>query len=62
MKRRRRLSQQDLKILGVQPGLLVARYSPDGRGLGRARVEQLTAESRGARRAPPKLPTREESG
>jgi hypothetical protein len=41
-KRKRRLSQQDLRLLGVRPGLIVARYSPDGT---RARVEQLTSEA-----------------
>ncbi len=42
-KRRRRLSQQDLRHAGVTPGLMARRYAPDGR----ARLEQLTAEASG---------------
>jgi hypothetical protein len=42
MKRKRRLSQQDLRTLGVTPGLMVRRIGTDGR----ARLEQLTAETR----------------
>ena len=44
MRRRRRLSQQDLRALGATPGLIARRVGPDGR----ARLEQLTAE--GSRR------------
>jgi hypothetical protein len=50
-KRKRRLSQQDLRALGVRPGLIVQKVSPDGR----SRLEQLTAEASGseARRPSP---------
>ena len=44
MRRKRRLSQQDLWALGPTPGLIARRVGPDGR----ARLEQLTAE--GSRR------------
>jgi hypothetical protein len=43
MKRKRRLSQQDLRTLGVTPGLMARRISPDGR----TRLEQLTADTSG---------------
>jgi hypothetical protein len=48
---KKRLSQQDLRLLGVQPGLMARRISPDGR----SRLEQLTAEASGseARRPSP---------
>jgi hypothetical protein len=45
--RQRRLTKQDLRILGVQPGLVVTRYSPGGK---RVTVEELTAEASGLRR------------
>jgi len=41
-KRKRRLSQQDLRLLGAQPGLQAVRYPA---GTERAEVKQLTAES-----------------
>lgn len=41
---KRRLTQQDLRALGVQPGLIATRYLP---GEDRARVEQLASDSRG---------------
>ena len=44
MRRKRHLSQQDLRHLGVTPDLMLQRTSPDGR----ARLEQFTAE--GSRR------------
>lgn len=40
---RRRLSQQDLRALGVSHGLMAHRIGPDGR----ARLEQLTPEASG---------------
>jgi hypothetical protein len=43
MKRKRRLSQQDLRLMGATPGLMANRVGPDGR----ARLEELTAESGG---------------
>ncbi len=46
-KRKRRLSQQDLRLLEVQPGLQAVRYPA---GTERAEVKQLTAEGR--RRTP----------
>ncbi len=42
-RRRRRLTQQDLKALGYTPGLMARRYDTDGR----ARLEQLTSEASG---------------
>jgi hypothetical protein len=45
VKRRRRLSQQALRAMGATPGLMARRYDPDGR----ARLEQITAESSGRR-------------
>jgi hypothetical protein len=41
MKRKRRLSQQDLRDLGATPGLMAHRVGPDGQ---RARLEQLSPE------------------
>ncbi len=43
-KRKRRLSQQDLRALGVQPGLQAVRYGPGGW----VTIRQLTQETRGA--------------
>ncbi len=43
-KRRRRLSQQDLRTVGARPGLVVTRYAPDGE---RATVRQLAPEASG---------------
>ena len=43
MTRRRRLSQQDLRAMGVTAGLMARRYDADGR----ARLEQLTSEASG---------------
>jgi hypothetical protein len=43
--RKRRLSQQDLRALGVQPGLQAVRYGPDGE---RVTIRQLTQETRSA--------------
>ena len=42
-RRRRRLSQQDLRAAGVTPGLMARRYDADGR----ARLEQLVPEDSG---------------
>jgi hypothetical protein len=42
--RKRRLSQQDLRVLGATPGRMVTRYAPDGR---RAEIRRLTSESKG---------------
>lgn len=41
--RKRRLSQQDLRQLGVQPGLLAVRRAPDEE---RVEVRQLAAEAK----------------
>jgi hypothetical protein len=38
MRKKRRLSQQDLRAMGATPGRLATRYTPDGR----AEVRQLT--------------------
>ena len=43
MTRRRRLSQQYLRAMGVTDGLMARRIGPDGR----ARLEQLTPEAPG---------------
>lgn len=40
--RRRRLTQQDLRALGVRPALVATRYAPDGE---RATVQQLAPEA-----------------
>jgi hypothetical protein len=40
-RKKRRLSQQDLRVAGTTPGLMVRRYGADGR----ARLEQLAPES-----------------
>jgi hypothetical protein len=40
--RKRKLAKAELRAAGVSPGLLVRRVGPDGR----ARLEQLTAETR----------------
>jgi hypothetical protein len=45
MKRRRKLSQAELKQLGVQPGLLSTRYPA---GEDRAQIRRLTQETRSA--------------
>jgi hypothetical protein len=45
--RKRRLSQQDLRALGVQPGLLATRYPAGG---DRAQIQRLTAETTTGRR------------
>jgi hypothetical protein len=45
--RRRRLSQADLRALGVQGGLVATRYSPESK---RAEVRQLAAEGSERRR------------
>jgi hypothetical protein len=42
-RRRRRLSQQDLRAMGTTPGLMARRYD----AAGRARLEQLTSEASG---------------
>ncbi len=42
---RRKLTRAELRAMGTTPGLLSCRIGPDGR----ARLEQLTAESPGAR-------------
>jgi hypothetical protein len=42
-RRRRRLSQQDLRAMGTTPGLMARRYDAGGRG----RLEQLTSEASG---------------
>ena len=41
--RKKKPSQSNLRLLGVQPDLQAVRYAPDGQ---RATVRQLTAESR----------------
>lgn len=46
-KRRRKLTQSDLRALGVQPGLLATRYTPDGE---RATVLELAPESNARRK------------
>ena len=43
IRRKRRLSQQDLRVMGASPRRLAMRYTPDGE---RAQVRQLTAETR----------------
>jgi hypothetical protein len=43
-KRKRRLSQQDLRLLGVRPGLLSTRYPAGG---DRAEVRRLNPETSG---------------
>jgi hypothetical protein len=43
VKTKKKLSQSDLRLLGVQPGLQAVRYPA---GTERAEVKQLTAESR----------------
>jgi hypothetical protein len=48
-RRKRHLSQQDLRAMGANPGRLATRYTPDGR---RAEVRQLTAETISARPRP----------
>jgi hypothetical protein len=45
-KRKRRLSQSDLRVLGATPGLMAHRVGPDGR----ARLEQLAPEGLERRR------------
>jgi hypothetical protein len=45
--KRRRLTQAELKAMGVTPGLVVHRVGPPG---SRARLEQLAPESDGRRR------------
>jgi hypothetical protein len=40
--RKKCLSQQDLRDLGVSPGFVTTRYSPDGK---RATIRQLAPES-----------------
>jgi hypothetical protein len=61
---KRRLSQQDLRALGVTPGLILHKVSPDGH----ARLEQLTAEASGTaerlslRRGPNNCSPPEEEG
>jgi hypothetical protein len=45
-KRRRRLTQAEIRALGATPGLLTTRIGADGR----ARVEQLAPESRNRRK------------
>jgi hypothetical protein len=42
-RRKRHLSQQDLRAMGASPGRLATRYTPDG---GRAEVRQLTSEAK----------------
>jgi hypothetical protein len=46
MKRKKRLTQAELKQLGVQPGLQAIRYGPDGE---RVTIRQLTREASGGR-------------
>jgi hypothetical protein len=43
--KKKRLTQQDLRALGVQPGLLATRYPA---GEDRAQIRRLTAETRNA--------------
>jgi hypothetical protein len=45
-KRRRKLTQAELRALGATPGLMTRRIGADGR----ARVEQLAPESRDRRK------------
>ena len=45
-KRRRKLTQAELRALGATPGLMARRIGPDGR----SRLEQLAPESRSRRR------------
>jgi hypothetical protein len=40
-RRKRRLTQADLRTMGASPGRLATRYSPEGR----AEVRQLTADA-----------------
>ncbi len=47
MNSRRRLSQQDLRTLGVTPGLMARKVGPDGE---RATVQQLAPEGPERRR------------
>jgi hypothetical protein len=39
--KKKKLSQQDLRAMGVTPGLMAHRVGPDGR----ARLEQLSSEA-----------------
>ena len=46
-RKRRRLTQAELRALGITPGLMAARIGPDGR----VRVEQLQLANCGGSRA-----------